>query len=116
MHQFGLPKTCLLRKSEDFDLVYRHGKRLYGPGFSLIYLQMDRDYSRIGISVSRKLKGAVVRNRIKRIFKESFRLNRDLFPVHADIVIAVRPDFALDSPKRITQAVSNLMTAGSIDK
>jgi len=87
---------------------------LYGKGFSLIFLQNNRGMSRIGISVGRKIKGAVVRNRIKRIFKESFRLHRETYPQGADIVITVRPDFALDSPLLITQAVSRLMAAESV--
>jgi ribonuclease P protein component len=99
-----------LRKSWEFEAVYRHGKRLHGKGFSLIYLANGRDYNRIGISISRKLKGAVARNRIKRIFKESFRLNRKSYPREADIVVAVRPGFALDSPDRISEAVVELLS------
>ena len=75
----------------------------------IVYLANDRDYNRIGISISRKLKGAVTRNRIKRIFKESFRLNRSSYPDKADIVIAVRPGFSLDSPDLITKAVVELI-------
>ena len=113
MRQFGLPKQCLIRKSQDFDRVYRHGRRLHGKGFSVIFLDNSRENSRIGISVSRKIKGAVVRNRIKRIFKESFRLNRNDYPQGADIVIVVRPEFDLDSPNLIVRAVRNLMTSES---
>ena len=110
LRQFGLPKYCLLRKNWEFEAVYRHGARLHGEGFSLIYLANDRGHSRIGISISRKLKGAVTRNRIKRIFKESFRLNRDTYPREADIVVTVRPDFSLNSPNAITDAVMNLVS------
>ena len=87
---------------------------MHGSGFSVIYRENGRGFNRIGISVSRKIKGAVVRNRIKRIFKESFRLHRSVFPCNADIVITVRPDFALDSPSLIVQAVSRLMTAAAV--
>ena len=110
LRQFGLPKYCLLRKNWEFEAVYRHGTRLHGKGFSIIYLANDRGYSRIGISISRKLKGAVTRNRIKRIFKESFRLNRERYPLEADIVVTVRPDFSLNSPDSITDAVINLVS------
>ena len=113
MRQFGLPKQCLLRKSSDFDTVYRHGTRLQGNGFSILFLPTSRENSRIGISVSRKIKGAVVRNRIKRIFRESFRLHKNDYPQGADIVIVVRPHFNLDSPNLIIRAVRNLVTAES---
>ena len=79
----------------------------------MIFLDTSRENSRIGISVSRKIKGAVVRNRIKRIFKESFRLNRNDYPQGADIVIVVRPGFDLDSTNLIVRAVRDLMTSES---
>ncbi|MBE0585733.1 MAG: ribonuclease P protein component [Desulfofustis sp.] len=114
MQRFRLPKYCLLRKNREFDAVYRQGKRLYCGDFGMVFLANERGYNRIGISVSRKLKGAVVRNRIKRIFKESFRLSRDIYPRHADIVITVRPDFSLNSPSHIDQAVVRLLCSKSV--
>ncbi|MGA7277511.1 MAG: ribonuclease P protein component [Desulfocapsaceae bacterium] len=114
MHRFALPKHCFLRKNWEFDYVYKHGRRLHGQGFSIVFVATDRSYNRIGISISRKLKGAVARNRIKRIFRESFRLNRECYPGNADIVIAVRPDFSLNSPVLITQAVTDLMSSYSM--
>ena len=102
-----------MRKNEEFDAVYRHGTRLYGKGFTLIFLSHHRADNRIGISINRKLKGAVRRNRIKRIFKESFRLNREVYPPGADIVVAVRPDFSLNSPDLITEAVADIMASHS---
>lgn len=45
---------------------------------------------RLGIAASRKVGPAVQRNRIKRLIRESFRLNRELFPGNADIVIVVK--------------------------
>jgi ribonuclease P protein component len=113
LQSLGLPKSCLLRKNQDFTTVYRNGSRLHGEGFSLIYLANDLGHNRIGISISRKVKGAVVRNRIKRIFKESFRLNRDIYPGNADIVVAVRPDFSLNSPDLIAQAIKRLVSRDS---
>jgi len=114
LRQYGFSKYCLLRKNWEFEAVYRHGKRLHGKGFTIIYLANNRDYSRIGISISRKLKGAVTRNRIKRIFKESFRLNREMYPLEADIVVTVRPDFSLNSPNLITEAMASLLASQSI--
>ncbi len=110
LRQFGLPKYCLLRKNWEFEAVYRHGTRLHGKGFSIIFIANDREHSRIGISISRKLKGAVTRNRIKRIVKESFRLNREQYPPAADIVVTVRPNFSLNSPDSVTEAVINLVS------
>jgi ribonuclease P protein component len=60
------------------------------------------------------MKGAVKRNRIKRIIRESFRLEREKYPAGSDIVMAVRPAFSADSPKAVVQAVSLLAHMGGI--
>jgi ribonuclease P protein component len=106
--QYKLPKSALLRKGREFDKVYRQGKRCRGNGFSLIFIPNDLGYNRIGISIHRKLKGAVRRNRIKRIIRESFRLERLLYPECADIVFAVRSDFSMTSPALISSSVTLL--------
>jgi ribonuclease P protein component len=109
LSSYKLPKTALLRKGREFDKVYRRGKRCRGKGFSLIFIPNELGYNRIGISVHRKLKGAVKRNRIKRIIRESFRLERLLYPESADIVFAVRPDFSMTSPILISSSVACLI-------
>jgi ribonuclease P protein component len=94
MKTYGLPKEHLLKNNREFDRVYRSGKRCKGNGFSIIYLQAEQKGNRLGISVQRKVGCAVRRNRIKRIIREVFRLNRTLFPSNADIVITVRQGFS----------------------
>ena len=102
----GLSKHSLVRKGWEFERIYSQGKRLHGKGFTLICRANTDGCSRIGISVHGKIRGAVKRNRIKRIIRESYRLQRDMYPPHADIVFAVKPDFALLSPSDVGQAVA----------
>ena len=106
--KFGLPKASLLRKPGEFMRVYQQGRRLKGTGFSLIFLAGDQPGSRFGISIHRMLRGAVRRNRIKRIVREVFRLNRDIFPQKCDIVFTVGPHFRLSSTTSVRQAVAGL--------
>lgn len=105
MKRYRLSKAALVRKGWEYDAVYRKGSRLRGDGFTLIYQSNVTGMNRLGISVHRKIRGAVGRNRLKRIIRESFRLHRDDFPQGADIIFAVRPDFSLSSPEQIRQAV-----------
>lgn len=105
MKRFGLPKDSLLRKSREFAQVYRKGRRQPGPGFSLVFLANDLAGSRLGISVHRLIRGAVRRNRIKRMFREVFRLHRDIFPQSCDIVVTVRPDFVCPATSLLQAAV-----------
>jgi ribonuclease P protein component len=93
---FGLPKAALLKTNREFDRVYRNGRRVHGKGFSIIHHGNGLPMNRLGISVQRKVGGAVRRNRIKRLIREIFRTNRDHFPLQSDIVVTVRPGFAFD--------------------
>ncbi|MBM9605150.1 ribonuclease P protein component [Desulfopila inferna] len=114
MKKYGLSKTCLLRKTKEFEQVYKQGRRLYGDGFTLIYRRNDLGFNRLGISIHRQVKGAVKRNRIKRIIRESFRLHREVYPDDSDIVMAVKPSFPSDSPGAVVRAVSLLAYKGGV--
>lgn len=71
----SLPKDALLTKPWQYQAVYRHGRRVWGKGLTLIYLPNDQGQDRLGISVSGQ-KLAVRRNRIKRLLKEYYRHHR----------------------------------------
>jgi ribonuclease P protein component len=103
-----LPKDRLVRKRWEYEKVYSAGSRLHGAGFILVYRPNGSAENRLGISIHRKIRGAVKRNRIKRIIRESFRLHRDDYPPSADIVFVVRPGFTLKNPAEITAAVGSL--------
>ncbi len=109
MNPMTLPKSRLLRKNREYQHVYRSGKRLKGDCFSLIYTPNGLDTNRLGISVHGRFKGAVQRNRVKRIIKEFYRLNRELLPRSMDIVFAVRKGFAPKSPAEVRAAVARLV-------
>ncbi|MDR0368237.1 MAG: ribonuclease P protein component [Bacteroidales bacterium] len=79
MKQYGFSKQERLCKRDDFQTVLTKGKSVYSFPFRCVYLwEESPDFSaRIAISVSRKrFKHAVDRNRVKRLVRESYRLNK----------------------------------------
>ncbi len=72
-----LPKTSRLRRSSEFQLVYKRGKRINGEFMTVFLLPNETGAQRLGITASRKGIGkAFARNRAKRLLREAFRLSR----------------------------------------
>lgn len=93
-----MQKNYRLAKREDFNKVYRFGKSSANRQF-VIYVKKQHDVERfkLGISVSKKIGNAVVRNRMKRLIKEIVRLHADRIISHIHIIIIVRkPAVGLD--------------------
>ncbi len=76
-----------IRRKKEYDAIYRQGIRRHSAHFTVITTRSSSGVSRLGLTVSRKVGNAVKRNRIKRLLREFFRLNRSRFPVPLDIVI-----------------------------
>lgn len=65
----------ILKKNGEFQIVYNYGKKSYGK-FSLIFFKDNNlEINRCGFVVSKKTGNAVCRNRLKRLFREYYRLN-----------------------------------------
>ena len=118
MNSHSLPKAYLLTKKSEYTKVYLHGKRVHGENFSLILLPNNSEHNRLGISIHGQLKGAAKRNRIKRIIREFFRLNKLFLQEKSsttcklpfmDIVITVRKGFCLENPAAVAEAVGSLL-------
>jgi ribonuclease P protein component len=79
-----------LRRPEDFDKVYQ-AKRSASNAWLLVYVRENGlPHARLGMSVSRKVGSAVRRNRIRRLYREAFRLTKPELPVGLDIILIPR--------------------------
>src|SRR5436190_13184452 len=65
-----------IRRRADFRQAYEHGARVHGRYSTLFILPNKLDVGRLGIAATKKLGGAVQRNRAKRLIREVFRHNK----------------------------------------
>jgi ribonuclease P protein component len=90
-----------LRTAAEFDRVFRRGQRFDGALFVLVAAANDAGHDRLGLAVSRRVGGAVTRNRVRRLLREIFRnLERGARP-GADLVILGKPELARSSLEEI---------------
>ena len=79
-----------LRKNWDFQLVYKNGTSYANRYLVMYVLKNQLNRNRLGISVSKKVGNSVVRHRLTRLIRESYRLNEEKFVCGYDMVVIVR--------------------------
>jgi ribonuclease P protein component len=91
MPSFSFPQSRRMKSPAEFERCYAR-KRSASDGVLIVYAcENGLDHSRLGCSVSKKVGGAVVRNRYKRLFREAFRLTQHDLPAGVDLIVIPRP-------------------------
>ena len=85
--QFSFPRTDRLTSRRQFTTVYDQGRRVRGSSVTVFGLPNQLGHCRVGLTVTRKLGNAVARNRVKRILREVFRVNRLSVTGSLDLVV-----------------------------
>ena len=101
-----------LRKNSEFRAVYRRGKS-FSNKILVLYIfknYKNKDISRLGISVSKKVGCSVVRNRIKRLIRESYRLNKYKFKTGYDFIFIARSTINGSSYLEIEKSLIDLLS------
>lgn len=79
-----------LKKNKDFRNVYQRGISYANRYLVMYILKNDKNKNRVGISVSKKIGNSIVRHRLTRLIRESYRLNEKSFLCGYDIVVIAR--------------------------
>lgn len=104
----SFPKKFRLRKKDEFIKVYE-GKNYFNCGkLSFYILENNLPYCRLGVSIPKKVGKSVVRNRIKRLIREGFRINHRFFKKGYDIVVNVRKNGSELTFKEISEIFQKL--------
>jgi ribonuclease P protein component len=92
MPDHSFPRVLHIRKAAEFDRIYK--TRLFAADDVLVVngAANGLDHPRLGLSVSRKVGNAVVRNRWKRLIREAFRLSKTDLPAGIDLIVRPQKD------------------------
>jgi ribonuclease P protein component len=101
-----------LRNSQQFRRVYEQGQKIHTPFFSAFFLRNDAGERRYGITVTRKIGGAVLRNRCKRRLREILRKYElcPSYPEGFDLVLNVKPELAEADFNRLRESFARVMS------
>ena len=112
-----------LRKNAQFRTVYRRGKSLSNDKLVLYVFKNRRNrdekgnlYNKVGFSISKKVGKSVVRSRVKRIMRESFRLNYEKIEEGYDFVFIARMSINDKSFFEVEKSMMNLFKKAGLIK
>ena len=101
--------TVSIKENREFSYLYRRGKFISSDCLILYFRKNRFDKNRLGITVSKKVGKAVVRNRVRRRIKECYREVEGRLPGFYDIVIVARNTAAEADYKKIMSAFKYLL-------
>ncbi|KXG76376.1 Ribonuclease P protein component [Fervidicola ferrireducens] len=102
-------KRLRLTKNFEFMSVYKKGRRAGCPLFTMYAKENDLGYTRLGVSVSKKIGKSVARNKVKRRIKEAFRTSYDEVKRGFDVVISVKEEVKNADYHEIKRQMINLL-------
>jgi ribonuclease P protein component len=108
--RYGFPKTARLRSGREFEAVFAARERMTVWPLRVWALRRPgAAESRLGLAVSRKTGGAVRRNRLKRLVREAFRLNRERLAAPHDLVISIARGGERATSAEVTAAMREVL-------
>ncbi|RQD72643.1 MAG: ribonuclease P protein component [Tindallia sp. MSAO_Bac2] len=98
-----------IKKNKEFRVIYQKGKSVANRNLVLYYRKNNLSFTRIGITVSKKVGKSVARNKIKRRLKEILREKGDQLPQGYDLVWIARISCSDADYRTLQKAVAHLL-------
>ena len=109
--RFG--RSSRLRRPSEFQRNREEGRRISGSSFVLLLATGARhsvsEEPRLGLTVSRKVGNAVVRNHVKRRIREWFRRGRAMLPMGSDLVVVARSSASTMTGREVACELSDMV-------
>ncbi|HUC93594.1 MAG TPA: ribonuclease P protein component [Paenibacillus sp.] len=112
-----MQRKLRLRNRNDFNRIYRGGKSFANGQFVVYWSKRPQtEQFRMGVSVSKKLGNAVVRNRMRRVMKEIVRLNAPQISEHTDFIVIARKPAVKMKTKELERSMLHVLRKAGLLK
>ena len=113
---YELPKEIILRKKNEFNKVYSKGRSYANHEIVIHVMKSDVIKGKVGFAVGKKNGNAVVRNRIKRLLRESYRFCRNEIKPNVSMVLIARKPLVNAKCNEVIRAFQDVCNKAKILK
>lgn len=115
MKRFAFPRTSRLRLKKDFEAVFEAGRKTVTGDLVAWHDAGGQEHSKLGLMVSKKTGGAVKRNRLKRLLREAFRLDKRELKEGTRLIIYPKAGCAVEDLAQARSALDTLRRRARLD-
>lgn len=109
MSEQKFTKKERIRSRTEYTEIFNQGKKTYSSNLIIFCRANGENYTRVGITASRKVGKAVVRNRVKRFLREYYRQHKSYFATSYDYSLVVRQGFSQLPKKKADEQLAALL-------
>ena len=113
---FRLSKSEIYRGKHDFNAVHNRGRSFANHALVILVVKDEHYNGKVGFAAGKKLGGAVVRNRVKRLMREAYRLNKNSIRRDCGIILVGRKFLVTAKLKDVEKAFRDLCRRAKILK
>lgn len=114
--RFRLCKQGILRKNKHFQIVYKTGKSYSNKMLVLYVMPKSDSLRRVGFAAGKRLGNAVIRNRVKRLLREAYRLHQHRLMNGVDLLLVGRQPLVHAGLANVNKALLDLSQRAKIMK